>query len=92
MMDANEARNKTNKLLKADEAKRAENLRAWVEEICGAEIEKAVKAHKFETVVVVPNKHNIVDVASELRNKGFTVNIHKYKSWGGSINQITINW
>ena len=88
MMNANEARNKTNELLKADENKRMEDLRAWVEETCGAEIEKAVEARKFEVVVEVPSKHNTSDVASELRDKGFIINI----CWGNPVNRITIGW
>ena len=88
MMNANEARNKTNELLKADEAKRMEALRAWIEETCGKAIEEAIEARKFETVVQVPDEHNISDVANELRNKHYTANI----CWSGSIDKITISW
>ena len=88
MMNANEARNKTNELLKIDENKRMESLHAWVEETCGAEIEKAVEARKFETVVEIPSKHNTSDVASELRDKGFAINI----CWSSPVNRITIGW
>lgn len=92
MINADEARNKTNELLKMGETKRMENLRTWVEETCDKEIKKAVVACEFETVVEVPNKHNIIDVVSELRNKGYTVKVYKYKTWGGSINKIKISW
>ena len=87
-MNANEARNKTNELLKADEAKRMEALRVWVEETCGKAIEEAIEARKFETVVKVPDEHNISDVANELRNKHYTADI----CWSGSIDKITISW
>ena len=88
MMNANEARIKTNELLKADDNKRMEDLRAWVEETCGKAIEEAVEARRFEVVVDVPNKHNTSDVASELRDKGFVINI----CWGNPTNRITISW
>lgn len=88
MMNVNEARNKTNELLKADENKRMEELRAWVEETCGKAIEEAVEARKFEAVVDVPNKYNTSDVADELRGKGFVVSI----CWCNPINRITISW
>ena len=88
MMNANEARNKTNELLKADEAKRMKALRVWVEETCGKAIEEAIEARKFETVVKVPDEHSIIDVANELRNKHYTADI----CWSGSIDKITIGW
>lgn len=88
MMNANEARNKTNELLKADENKRIADLRTWVEETCGKAIEEAVEARKFEAVVDVPPKHNTSDVVTELRDKGFVVSV----CWGNPINRITIGW
>ena len=88
MMNADEARNKTNELLKADEAKRMEALRAWIEETCGKAIKEAIEARKFETVVQVPDEHNISTVARELRNKRYTADI----CWSGSIDKITISW
>lgn len=88
MMNANEARNRTNELLKADETKRMEDLRAWVEECCGKAIEEAVEARKSTVVVDVPCKHNTYDVESELRGKGFKINV----CWGNPTNRITISW
>lgn len=88
MINANEARNKTNELLKADYTKRMENLRAWVKCHCGKAIEEAIEARKFETIVEVPNKHSISDVATELHEKGFVTSI----CWGNPINRITISW
>ena len=88
MMNANEARNKTNELLKADEDKKMEVLQAWIEETCGKAIEEAIEARKFETVVQVPDEYNISAVARELRNKHYTAEI----CWSGSIDKITISW
>ena len=88
MMNANEARNKVNELLKTNKSKRMEDLRAWVEEICGKAIEKAVEAHKFNAVVEVPNKHNIYDVAAELRDRDFVVSVYL----DNPTNRILISW
>ena len=88
MMSASEARNKTNELLKADEAKRMEDLRAWVEEHCGKAIKEAVEERRFAAIVNVPDKHNTSDVAADLRDNGYSVNI----CWGTPTNQITISW
>ena len=88
MMNANEARNKTNELLKIDEAKRVEELCAWIEKHCGKAIEEAVEERRFAAVVNVPGKYNVSDVAAELRDKGYSVNI----CWGNPTNQITISW
>lgn len=88
MINANEARNKTNELLKADYNKRMENLRVWVERHCDKAIKEAIEARKFETNIEVPNRHNIFDVATELHEKGFTTSICR----SNQINRITISW
>lgn len=88
MINANEARNKTNELLKTDYNKRMENLRVWVERHCGEAIEEAIEARKFETVIEVPSTHSVSDVATVLHEKGFITNI----CWGNPTNRVTISW
>ena len=88
MMNANEARNKTIANKGADENKRVEALRNWVEETCGKAVEEAVEARKFEVSVEIPRIHDASDVATELRAMDYSVHI----KWGNPNNAVLISW
>ena len=86
MINAFEAREKTDLLVVLDEAKRVEEAKVFCEVICDTAIREAVEKRQFNVVVAIPMYINPIYVEKYLKLNKYNTEIHV------ATHSILIKW